>query len=177
MDHLRTPADLCAMYMVSGISIVAHIFLLHVAMVAYMQDPCLEFYIVHGRTRRLPWTLPLASPWHEFRLRYHSFMVIGDLGADREWFHILGAWITVIKELLLREELVVRGIFYGSLPCIFPTLNIHPSIIHPHVLLPRDNHHHSLQLSSYLPLYHRLAQGMPLICQRVQVALAGFRWW
>ena len=35
------------------------------------------------------------------------------------------------RELLLREKLELSGISYELLPCIFPTLDMHPSIISP----------------------------------------------
>ena len=62
-----------------------------------------------ARTHRLLWTVPPAASWHEFRLQYHNFMVTGNPEADGESFHILGAWTTITRELLLKEELELRG--------------------------------------------------------------------
>ena len=73
-------------------------------MVAHMQDPLFEFHDVLAPTPRLLWTLPLTTPWHEFRLQYHDFLVTLDPGANGERFQILGAWIVVTKDLLLRER-------------------------------------------------------------------------
>jgi len=62
-------------------------------------------------------------------------MVTGDLGPDGERFQMLGVWVVIIKELLLREELELRGISYYLLPCIFPALDMHPPIVPPPPLL------------------------------------------
>jgi len=48
--------------------------------------------------------LPLTAPWKEFRLRYNNSILMAGPSVDGERFHILGAWITVTKELRLREE-------------------------------------------------------------------------
>jgi len=57
-------------------------------------------------------------------------MITGDLGADAERFHALGAWNVVTQELMVREELKQRGISY-TLPQIFPTLGVPPLAARP----------------------------------------------
>ena len=91
MDHPGELVDPYAIHMAPQTSVAAHISTLHAAIVAHMQDPFSEFHDVMARTRRLLWSLPLVASWHEFRLRYHDFMVIGDPGLNRERFQIFGA--------------------------------------------------------------------------------------
>lgn len=132
MAHPGAPGDLYNIHMVPQTSVTAHISILHAAMVAHMQeDPFSEFHDVLARTRRLLWSLPLVAPWHEFRLRYHDFMVTGNPGPDTERFQALGAWCVITRELSLREEFELRGISYDILPCIFPALDVHPRIVPP----------------------------------------------
>jgi len=45
-------------------------------------------------------------------------MITGGPGVHEEKFLVLGAWNTVTRELLTREDLEQRGIFYGTLPQI-----------------------------------------------------------
>jgi len=102
MVHLAVPADPHNIHMAPQNSVAAHISTLHAAMVAHMEeDPLSEFHNVMARARRLLWSLPLAAPWHEFRLRYHNFMVTGDLGPDVERFQILRVWYVITRELSL----------------------------------------------------------------------------
>ena len=116
-------------------SVAAHMSTQYGAMVAYMKDPFFEFPNALTSTCRLLWTLPLTAPWHEFRLWYHDFIVTGDLGVDGEQFQILAAWTVVIKELLMRDGLELKGISNEFLLCIFPALDMHPLIIPPSPLL------------------------------------------
>jgi len=77
---------------------------------------------------------------HEFRLCYSEFMVTRDPEVDRERSHILGAWTTVPRELLLREELELRGISYGSLLYIYHTLGMPSLIVPPAPPLLKEHH-------------------------------------
>ena len=42
--------------------------------------------------------------WHEFILRYHDFMAIGDTGVDSKSFHVLRVWTFVTRELLVMKD-------------------------------------------------------------------------
>jgi len=66
-------------------------------MVAYMQDSFSAFHNVLICMHRLLWSLLFVAAWYEFQLQYHDFMIIGDLGADGERFHALGAWNVVTR--------------------------------------------------------------------------------
>ena len=111
-----------AMQMEPHTPMAVHITILHAAMMAHAQDPFFEFHDMVTRTRRLLGSLPLATPWHEFRLRYHDFMTTGDPGVDVERFQAIRPWIAVTRDLLLRKEFDLREISYEILPCIFLSL-------------------------------------------------------
>ena len=77
-------------HMTLGALLVVCIFLLHVAMVAHMQDPFSEFHNVLDHTHRLSWSLAVAAFWDLFRLQYYGFMVMGDLKQEGERFYVWG---------------------------------------------------------------------------------------
>ena len=64
-----------------GASVAAYIVLLHASIEAYAQDPFSEFQSIMVCAHRLLWSLPAAHLWMEFRLRYHHYMVTGNLGS------------------------------------------------------------------------------------------------
>jgi len=53
-------------------------------------------------------------------------MITREPGVDGERFHVLGVWNVVTQELMVREDLELRGISYDALPQIFPTLDVPP---------------------------------------------------
>ena len=81
----------------------------------------------------------------------------------------------VTKELLLQEELKLRGIFYKFLPCIYLALDMHPPII-PLPPPSAQGPPPPLPLHSIHLLLRRLAREILLNHQRVQVPLVRFTW-
>ena len=55
--------------MMSGLSMAAHIALLHASIEAHAQDPFYEFHGITVRAHRLLWSLPKVNPRMELRLR------------------------------------------------------------------------------------------------------------
>ena len=68
--------------MMSGASMVAHTVLLHASIEAHAQDPFSKFHSITVHAHRLLWSLPAVDLWVEFRLHYHHFMIIRNLGLD-----------------------------------------------------------------------------------------------
>jgi len=101
MDHPGAPANAYTMQMAPHTPLAVHITNLHAAMMTHAQDTFSKFHNVVARTRRLLESLPLAAPWHEFRLWYHDFMTTRDPGVDAERFQAVGPWIAVTRDLLV----------------------------------------------------------------------------
>ena len=77
------PANPYNIHMALQTLVAAHISTLHAALAAHIQeDPFSEFQDVLVCAHRLLWSLPVILPWHEFKLRYHDFVITGDPGHD-----------------------------------------------------------------------------------------------
>ena len=80
--------DPYAVNTIPGTSVATHISLLHVSMVAHVQDPFFEFHNNTIRACRLLWPLPTIAPWVEYRIHYLDFTMKGALGWDGPRFQI-----------------------------------------------------------------------------------------
>jgi len=74
-------------------------------MLVHMQHPQSEFQDVLECTRILLWSLSFPTPWFEFYLRYHDFMITREPGVNEVRFLAPGVWNVVTRELLVGEEL------------------------------------------------------------------------
>ena len=137
MDHPGVPLDPYAIQMILGISVAAHISLMPTVMVAHIQELFSEFYNVQARTHRLLWSLPITAL--KMSLDYDIKILWLRETHDVDIFYILGAWTTIIIELLLREEMEWKGTIYGMLPHIFPTLGVPLPVAPPHFPLFKDH--------------------------------------
>jgi len=74
--------DPYAINFMSSASVTAHIALLYASIEAHAEDPFSKFHSITVRAHRLLWSLPAVHPWMEFRIRYHHYMVTGNLGCN-----------------------------------------------------------------------------------------------
>ena len=125
--HLYFPyqMDPCAINIMHGTSVVAHISLFRASIIAHTQDPFSEFRSITVRAFRLLWSLPMVDSWVEFRFRYHHFMIMGNLGWDGPRFQAQGAQAIITSELLSQEEFEQRGITMETLQHVFPLHQAH----------------------------------------------------
>jgi len=144
MDHPWVLLGPYAIHLIHETSIMAHISLLHIAMVAHMQVPFSEFHNVLARTHRLLWSLPLTTLRDEFRLWYHDFMVMGDVWVMGRGFTFYGVDYSYQRALMERgiriEEYFLRPVL-ALLLCTWHTSPYCTDSTSPY---PRTPHNHHL---------------------------------